>query len=397
MHKQKFLMSDNWWIDGEYAYFCSAEVGALFQVDMHTGQCVFLDWIPECEHIKYRVNSYSQKYKDKLFCFAYEQNKISVYDLNRKTWEKIEVNYNGKIIICKDVDQKENKQIWMLENIENKIIQLDTAKQEVTCEYSILQNGAVYNGQYVLVCGKLYFIMGNKVGCINLENHLCQKYEIVEEGIRLYTICYDGSNFWLSGEREEIYIWNPMHGVVNTIKDFLTGYSVSAFVKAAVELHVPLFNSSILIGDYIWYTPIQANAPIIYVNKNDCKVHILEIADEEETFETIGERTSAYKYIVEYVRQGRYIGIYSVKNQNIFEIDTVRRCSKEKEYELSNETKIILAKEYYNKRQILFEGKVEQKVFASLLKADTIAQGESREPKKGKFIYNMLNNADNNK
>ena len=116
---------------------------------------------------------------------------------------------------------------------------------------------------------------------------MSQKYEIVDEGVRLYTFCYDGFNFWLSGEREEIYIWNPVIGVVSTIENILAEYNVADFVKDMVVPHVPLFNNSIILGEYIWYIPIQANAPILYINREDCKVHILEIADEEETFKTI--------------------------------------------------------------------------------------------------------------
>ena len=59
-----FPWSDNWWIEGDRAWFCGGEINALFCVDMNNGQCELVARIPECAIVDFRLNSYCMKYKD---------------------------------------------------------------------------------------------------------------------------------------------------------------------------------------------------------------------------------------------------------------------------------------------------------------------------------------------
>ena len=93
----------------------------------------------------------------------------------------------------------------------------------------------------------------------------------------------------------------------------------------------PTFAYSVDLGGYIWFIPYLANK-IVYVEKSTHIVRELKAEDELETNESLRARNAiGEKYVLEYIRENRYIGIFSNKNKNIIEIDT-----KEQEINLKN-------------------------------------------------------------
>lgn len=82
---------------------------------------------------------------------------------------------------------------------------------------------------------------------------------------------------------------------------------------------------------------------------------VLEIEEEHETEESLMKRGNAFKYMYEYIRQNRYIGVYSNKNQNIFEIDTSVMCVKNREIVFGDETVYAIAHELYTDTGLLIE------------------------------------------
>ncbi len=106
---------------------------------------------------------------------------------------------------------------------------------------------------------------------------------------------------------------------------------------------VPLFISSIAIGDYVWFIPFQTNN-IIYINKNNFEMNVFSIEEEEHTEENVKKQFLQHKYLLEYVKDKRYLGIFSLKNKWLFEIDCIELKYEVLDYSIDNSEEI---KSYY--------------------------------------------------
>lgn len=384
------LGSRNWWIDGEEAFFFTVGMGTLFRVDLKTCQCVFLAIIPKSSMIYCALESHCRKYKDKIYYIPHKLGKIYCYDLKKSTWEEVVAGYEGTLMVCEGFSSKEEDTIWFLEQEGKRVIQFNLENEKIEQEYTVPQHTNMDSIQYILVHNELYYINGSGICCIDIEHHTSVKYNIEGIDFQLHTICYDGQNFWISGVHEIICIWNPVHGVLRTINNILSEYTLLDYAKKMVVPKAPLFNFSIFLGEYVWFIPIQANAPIIYIQKNECTVHILEIDEEEETEETLNDRGHAMKYVVQYVRNKRYIGVLSIKNRNIFEIDTENMQVIEKKYIFDHRTQYMVADAYFSEKKILCEdaGR-DQNIFEILLRRG-MKDKKMKFSNQGKNIYDFI-------
>ena len=97
---------------------------------------------------------------------------------------------------------------------------------------------------------------------------------------------------------------------------------------------VPAFLYSTIAGKFIWFIPFQTNK-ILYVNRENHEIHAFEIAEEVENRESLINRTDYKgKYILEYVKDSRYLGVFSIRNCQIVEIDAVRLTYKWCDYDI---------------------------------------------------------------
>lgn len=396
-----FPMSENWWIEKDKAYFCGTRLSALFCTDMSSLQCELVAWLPESDMVDFFVHPYCMKYKDFIVCLPGTGKEIWFYDMKRAVWEKTEINNEGQFIISMETYRQPDGRIWLLEYDTGRILQLNLDKKTVEKEYRLSEDGReVYYGEYVVVDNRLYTTVDNRVYCIDTMSSDVTVYEIPEAKAGLFTICYDGSDFWLGGYSKEIYVWNPLQGTVKILTKFPEQFGVYHFHEApyvdyATFSHTteenPFFQYSICLGKYIWYLPTQSNG-VIYIDKETYEIRFLEIEDEQETQESL-ERDYANKFLFEYIREDRYLGIYSILNERVFEIDTVALCKNHREYELGGKTILTLGEtfgQYDGSRIFREKAGQEQIYFNALVKAS----GET--DKKtihniGEQIYHTLN------
>ena len=99
----------------------------------------------------------------------------------------------------------------------------------------------------------------------------------------------------------------------------------------------PTFLYSIMVGEYVWFIPYTTNK-IIYINKKNYKLYSFEIEDENETRDTLLANLLHHKYLLEYVKDNRFIGLYSLKNNRILEIDAKELNYKWKDYTFSDKS-----------------------------------------------------------
>ena len=147
----------------------------------------------------------------------------------------------------------------------------------------------------------------------------------IEGGLHTISVCK--GKFWLSGYDKNIYIWEKDKNIVEISNHFPSNFGIYNFDRKekpfldceTTEYDVFTFLESIDTRDYIWFIPFQTNQ-ILYVNKVTNEINIFEIGEEEDG-KSIIDREMNCKYILQYVLDGRYIGLYSVKNSVVFEID----------------------------------------------------------------------------
>ena len=174
------------------------------------------------------------------------------------------------------------------------------------------------------------------------------------------------------------------------ITDILQGHELPDFEKKWIVPEVPLFNDSILLGEYIWYIPIQDDAPVLYIHKDNHNVQIMKISEEKETEKTLRQRENAFKYRVVYVRKDRYIGVYSIKNQSIFEIDTKELLVKQKNYVISDIARERIADVYHMEKEVLYEANEGNVDIFTIMLQKSFMTSQKGSANKGKSIYDTL-------
>lgn len=328
--------SDNWWIENDKAWFCAGEFNALFCVDLNTQQCELLARIPECSIKDFRLYPFCIKYKDIIFCLPDIGKNIWYYDIKHKTWGKIQLNNKNRINVNIDCYKQDNKNLILIEEKSGMIFKINLEKRVVEEEYSVFlfdhTSDNVFGSVYALMNDKIYYPINTKIFELDINKKEAVLYQDGSSiGAKQYCICYDNDHFWLNGYSKEIYICNKAGRMVNTIIEYPSkledNYCQSEELLFLTRL-IPL-------GNYIWCIPFQLNE-IMYIHKDSFEISVLEIPEERQTVESVKDNLVGHKYLVEYIREDRYIGIYSLKNQWIFEIDTYELCVKRKEYTLSN-------------------------------------------------------------
>ena len=116
----------------------------------------------------------------------------------------------------------------------------------------------------------------------------------------------------------------------------------------------------------IWFIPYTTNI-ILRVDKQKNIVYSFEVDEEIETKESILARTELglyYKYLFEYIIDNRYLGLYSLKNKCILEIDTIELKYEYKKYNYNMNDKYLMeiAKLYNN---VFYEANVWSRVVVS--------------------------------
>ena len=226
-----------------------------------------------------------------------------------------------------------------------KLIEIDISRRKINHYFSF----DVSIMPAIEVAGTEIYSLLNQSGCIICFDMMKKEsisYMLPDIGKEFYTLSFDGEKFWMSGACKEVYIWNREENTIETIGGFPPDFGIYKTVDngngeeivldcESEEYDVCAFAYSIAAEGYIWLIPCWTNK-ILYVNQNTYEVKALEIEHEEETALSV-KRNNFFsgRYILEYVRENRYIGLYSYKNRCVFEIDAREINVKEYNYYFS--------------------------------------------------------------
>ncbi len=344
----EFIWSDNWYIEEDKAWFVEGERNILFCMDLQSDECEYVAEIPtlNSETSKFRQNPRCIKIENEIFCIPDIGECVWVYNLLDSQFRQIEIENPNRERLSMTGVWKYCAKIFVLSVGLKKIIEIDVGKKVIDNFYTLCDMPGEEIAKYVRVESDIYCVsaVSNQIYQFNLETKKITIYTLPNVKGGLYAIGYDGNRFWLSGNRKEIYIWDKKNNSTQILSKFPEQFGIYNFGGdgekvldcESIVYDTPTFIDIKAVGQYIWLIPFQTNK-VIYVDKDSCQIYSLELNEEEETKESLSKNCMSAKFLVEYILDNRYIGVFSFKNNCIFEIDTLERRKVTKVYTFNND------------------------------------------------------------
>lgn len=327
---KEFFWGDKWSIEKGTGWYVSGNNNILFCVDMESDNYHVVKKIPD-EREGFRLYPNCIKCDDVVFCMPNTGKCIWYYKICFSEFWKIEVtnpNYVGLGIIdywkCGEV-------LWAVSKGLKQIVEINIKERIVMGYYDISKQKQEEIGQSIMSKkGKIYIVstVRSRIYEFDTVSKEIKINEILQIKGGLRTIVEYNGKFWLSGYKKEIYVWDRVKNKIEILYDFPEGFGIYNFEKKigtfldcdSTNYDVFTFLTSSLVGEYIWFIPYQTNQ-ILYVSKKSNEINVFEIEDENEDGNSIFNREIIGKYILQYIHEDRYIGLYSLKNEIVLEID----------------------------------------------------------------------------
>lgn len=338
MNKSIFIWSEGWCIENGKAWFVDGKRDTLYCLDFNTEICEYITKLPNNNPSRFRLNLNCIKIGDDIFCMPDMGECIWVYNVVNLEFRQIVIqNPNNVRLFCTGTWQCGNR-LFTLSGGLKQIIEIDIKKKVVDGYYTITNLPDENLSRSIRVGMSVYLLssLPNKIYQFDLESKKVSTHILPGIERRLFTICFDGTKFWLSGYKKEVYVWDKEKNHIETLTDFPEGFGEYDFSgkeepilnSEKSEYKFPTFIDSKTAGGTIWFIPFQTNK-IIYVDSRTYEMQSFEMPGEVETRESLMTNDMAAKYLNQYVLNDRYLGIFSFKNHWIIEIDTKSFQSKE--------------------------------------------------------------------
>lgn len=336
---QTFIWSTGWWIENNDAWFVSGEDNILFHVDLSTGKCDNEACLPESNEKAYCLNPNCFKRDRDIFCIPGFEQCIWVYNLDNHIFTKIGIDkpkepFGRGFWILGDA-------VYIVPGNWNKVIEMSISQRVITNYYTICKNDSIQRS--TLVGDKIYAASTGfgRIYQFDLFTKEMNTIFFPDMEKKCNTICFDGKRFWMSGYQKELYVWDKERDNFTIISNFPEGFEIPDFRrdidKNSNMAEMPMFSYSVVVGRYIWFIPRLAEK-IVYVDVKNETLFLFDIFEADETKEQYLARVDLGlgNYLLEYVRDERYIGLFSTRNRRIVEIDAEQLSFQWKEYYLSD-------------------------------------------------------------
>lgn len=351
---KRIMINDGMFMEESDCWFLTAERSELFCLSGKEKILRFIDKVPQ-SYNNWRWNNSCIKIRNKVICFPYNGNCIWLYDLELRKWLKLIEREDRKNFFC--------DQYWLVNDLllfsvwdEKNIYSIDLNNNKLSCYYSFendLKDEDII-GAICFVNDKYYMVLWNRPVLYEMSNDFEMKneYLLSKDGKGYNTCIYNENNIWITGFDKNVikidlcswektlialphefgvYVqWDHCNKRTESDKSLIvmTDFNDSEY---------QLFSKAILANGKIWLIPMFTNL-IVYIdictNRADC----FYIDNEEENRRSIRNRIINGKYIFEYFREERYIGLFSIKNEWIIEIDTKCFNYRIKEYSIDLST-----------------------------------------------------------
>lgn len=359
-----FIWGSNWWIEDHKAWFVEGINNILFCIDLDTKQCEYIACIPDENPNTVLLNPFCVKFDKKIFCLPGCSEYIWVYDLDSRQFSRIGIDNPDRLQLTFDFWIYNNK-LFAVSGELKKIFEIDVKTLEINKYYTVFDKSGW--ARSTKSDNVIYSVSTttNKIYQFDLQNRTIENNILCDIDKKLYTICVDGNKFWMSGYGKEIYVWDKEADQLQTINDFPQDFGTYHFYQSMketqavlecgeMEYDLPTFLHSVLAGKYIWFIPFQTNK-IVYIDRENYELRTFEINEENETKRSLllSNRVLGSKYVLEYVNDNRYIGLYSVKNKRILEIDAKKMVYQWLDYYLGEKCQMQYGE---TRKNVFYEG-----------------------------------------
>lgn len=388
------ILFDNISIENNEGWFIGAENNILFKTDMSSGIYEYITELPLEFSDGMRKNPNCIKCDNLIYCLPDNSKIIWIYDTESKNLDKIEFDVCMGILCAWQQDNF----LILYSHTQKKIITLDIKEKRINKIYDLLGTECDSLEYYAFKYEDfIYFTSAvtNIVYEFSIANGQTKKYELPVND-KIYGIVCDEKNFWIGSYKKIIYKYDREFKIVKVINEFPENFGVYDFSFKlqnildckSEEYENETFGRMCIAGNKIWFIPFQTNY-ILYMEKDSDKLNVFEIAEEEESRNALGARALNHKYLLEYVWSDRFIGLYSIKNQCIYEIDAKNLMYNQKIYELKADNKLKLYDIYKKNRHIMKEiSDIDRELFYTMLNEETFKN--INDDCVGEKIYNNL-------
>ncbi len=336
--------------DAGMAWFVSATTNELFVLNFKTSRLELCGKIPENGNC-FRNNPKCFKKNNGIICIPDRGKKIWHYDLNEKKWGAIWEDALSQRL-CMDFLNEIDGDSYVYSKESQSILTINASYEVETCIcLNTLDKGAlelenVLNERIVLLSRAetvvivLDYISGNNI-IIDLKNKVDSLFSCYLEDEILWGVgftslfCYD-----ISRDILEEYEFP------NQISCYLYDDKVMNQFRTTKE---SCFCDVVTVGGKAWFIPKYSNM-LVYIWKN--KVKRFELPNEEENIISLNYRILRQKYIVEYVKNDRFLGLYSSRNEWIVEIDTILMVCEIKIFSTTNHNLQERLQKNYRQREL---------------------------------------------
>lgn len=390
------IWGDNWQIDGNNAWFVMGMGNILCCIDLQKYEGELVASIPDVALTKFRRNSFCMKYQNDIYCMPVYADSIWVYDTINHRFQDIQIdNVDGVPINIRGGFWEYERKIYAVSNGLRQIVEIDPVRKKIDRYYPFCKGEDLIKSMRV---GDLLFGLSGtskEIYQFSLNTKKVIEYKIPDVGRGVNTICFDGENFWMSGWRKEVYVWDRKENRIKIIDGFPETFGIYSFSEntdgvadcETEEYDSATFLYAIAVGEIVWFIPYMTNK-IIFVDTKTCVLREFDIEEEKETRESILARNDLlYKYVLEYVKDNRYIGLYSIKNKCMLEIDTVALKYEYKRYDFYIGKDLVRQyAEIFN--STFYEGNIlSDKIFMKLLYSDKQDKSVGENMGLGAYIY----------
>lgn len=389
----EFFWGDKWSIENNLAWFVAGEINILFCMDMATNFCKAIAALPDYLQSGFRTNSNCIKCGDVIFCMPDYGKYIWCYNLSTCEFQKIEIINPDQIRLMIGDFWKCGSVLWAVSIGLKQVLEIDMERKKVIGYYCITKQVSERIAKSIKSENYIYItsLLKGRIYEFSIETKEIHVIEIpmIKDGLR--TISVYNNKFCLSGYKRQLYIWEKNMDQIKILTHFPKDFGIYNFSGKQTKFldcdktvyNTFVFLESILVGKYVWYIPFQTNQ-ILYINADMDDINVFEIKKENETIGSIKNRQMNCKYILQYVYKDRYIGLYSLKNKIVFEIDTKTLNVKER----------FITMDFSNVENIFTDWIFRESIIQeTLLYKKMIRQnknGRMRKEEIGKQIYNCI-------
>lgn len=340
--KNDFCMmipNDHSFVEDNDVWFVGRSGNDLCKGNLLSENCQYITTIPSIKgRQRWRLNPLCIKYSEYVVCLPDIGECIWVYDLQKEKFTKIEIENPSLVRLgfycCWVIEKK----LWAWSDGLKSIIEIDLENMQIENYYTVTGNkNESFARQAIAVENNIYVFSSERkiLYEFNIIYKKIKEYEIPQIGDGIFSICYDGEFFWFTGLDECIYMWNSKTGYTKELTDFPRDFKVDRSGS------FPLFYDSICTETYICFIPFNVPGTIcnsvLLVSRRNYEMKVIRLYNDNR-FDG--------GYVLEYIREGRYIGIHYSYNDFISEIDLTNFEIQEKHMRFAFEDYMVLFKHH---------------------------------------------------